>query len=51
MNTEPKPQPPSESKPQRQSEPTEFEKASQELGRAFAVYFAWKSAGLLDKKE
>lgn len=34
---------------QSQSQPTELEKAAKELGRAFAVYFAWKSTGLLDK--
>ncbi|WP_254566015.1 hypothetical protein [Oscillatoria sp. HE19RPO] len=27
----------------------EFEKAFQELGRAFTVYWTWKATGLLDR--
>ncbi|MEB3829631.1 hypothetical protein [Phormidium sp. CCY1219] len=46
MKVQPKPK----TQPQPQSQPTEFDSATRDLARAFTVYFAWKSVGLLDEK-
>ena len=32
-----------------QFQPEDFDRAINHLGRAFAVYFTWKSSGLLDR--
>ena len=43
--TQPEAQPQASS----QFQPEEFDGAINDLGRAFAVYFTWKSSGLLDR--
>lgn len=43
-------QPKPKTQPQPQSQQTEFDSATRDLARAFTVYFAWKSVGLLDEK-
>jgi len=44
-------QPKVESKPKTRTEfqPEDFDRAIDDFGRALAVYFTWKSAGLLDR--
>ena len=42
-------QPQTQPQASNQFQPEEFERAINDLGRAFAVYFTWKSSGLLDR--
>lgn len=51
MSHQPSTAAPTQPKPQIESQSAEFDRAMTDLGRAFVVYFAWKSVGLLDRSE